>query len=59
MESKLKSAYVNKERAAQVAEQEAMRFETMVSRDSMLLNIENGKELPVFIKELRITLTSV
>lgn len=31
MESKLKSAYVNKERAAQMAEQEAMRFETMVS----------------------------
>lgn len=31
MEAKLKSAYLNKERAAQIAEQEAMRFETMVS----------------------------
>lgn len=31
LESKLKSAYLNKERAAQIAEQEAMRFETLVS----------------------------
>lgn len=31
LEAKLKSAYLNKERAAQIAEQEAMRFETMVS----------------------------
>uniref|UniRef100_A0A3Q3GRW1 Meiosis-specific nuclear structural protein 1 n=1 Tax=Labrus bergylta TaxID=56723 RepID=A0A3Q3GRW1_9LABR len=29
LESKLKSAYMNKERAAQIAEQQAMRFETM------------------------------
>lgn len=31
MEAKLKSAYVNKERAAQIAEQEAMKTERMVS----------------------------
>lgn len=30
MEAKLKSAYVNKERAAQIAEQEAMRIERLV-----------------------------
>lgn len=30
LEAKLKSAYVNKERAAQIAEQEAMKFERMV-----------------------------
>lgn len=30
MEAKLKSAYVNKERAAQIAEQEAMKTERMV-----------------------------
>lgn len=30
LEAKLKSAYVNKERAAQIAEQEATRFERMV-----------------------------
>lgn len=43
MESKLKSAYVNKERAAQVAEQEAMRFETMVSTFSF---ISHQAEIP-------------
>lgn len=31
LESKLKSAYLNKERAAQIAEQEVMRLATMVS----------------------------
>lgn len=31
LEAKLKSAYVNKERAAQIAEQEAMKTERMVS----------------------------
>lgn len=31
LESKLKSAYLNKERAAQIAEHEALVFETMVS----------------------------
>lgn len=31
LEVKLKTAYVNKERVAQIAEQEAMRLETMVS----------------------------
>lgn len=30
LESKLKSAYLNRERAAQIAEKEAMRYETMV-----------------------------
>lgn len=30
LEAKLKSAYVNKDRAAQIAEQEATRFEKMV-----------------------------
>lgn len=30
LESKLKSAYLNRERAAQIAEKEALRFETMV-----------------------------
>jgi len=31
LESKLRSAYLNKERAAQIAEHEATRFETLVS----------------------------
>ena len=30
LESKLRSAYLNRERAAQIAEKESMRFETMV-----------------------------
>ena len=30
LESKLRSAYLNRERAAQLAEKETMRFETMV-----------------------------
>lgn len=37
MEAKLKSAYVSKERAAQIAEHEAMRLETMVGAFYLLL----------------------
>lgn len=43
LESKLKSAYLNKERAAQIAEQEAMRFETMVS--SVLSDFGSSQQL--------------
>jgi len=32
LESKLKSAYMNKERMAQMAEKEAIKFDVMVSR---------------------------
>lgn len=50
MESKLKSAYLNKERAAQIAEHEAMRFETMVSNDRFQ-SFTNNKSEPLAVKD--------
>ncbi|XP_035483548.2 meiosis-specific nuclear structural protein 1-like isoform X1 [Scophthalmus maximus] len=44
LESKLKSAYLNKGRAAQLAEQEAMRFETMREEADYALKLERERE---------------
>lgn len=57
LELKLKSAYLNKDRAAQIAEQEVMRFETMVSPEGRpSLNITNTLELWISYKKKTKTL---
>lgn len=53
LEAKLKSAYVNKERAAQIAEQEATRFERMVRTflDVSRFDIKYEKMPPDFLPQ--------
>lgn len=42
LEAKLKSAYLNRARAAQIAEKEATRYEAMVSVNFFIVNYTRG-----------------
>lgn len=43
LEAKLRSAYMNKERTAQIAEKEAIKFDVMVNISNIFLTVQKTK----------------